>query len=178
MTERELIDRLIHGSYDAFDELYRLHSQQLYSFCMAYTKSEADSEDIVQETFIKIWSIHSGIRPADNLRPLLFTIAKNKIIDSFKKAVNSQAYLAYLKYSISGDYDTADNHSTFVDFMKEFESSLKPLSSVQRKVVRMSRIQGMSNKEISEALGLSLQTIKNYLSVSTKLIKTAFSDKD
>ena len=53
--------QLREGSYEAFSELYMYYSNKLYSFILAQTKNVSLSEDIVQETFMKLWNMREQL---------------------------------------------------------------------------------------------------------------------
>jgi len=78
------IARLKEGSYEVFSDLYAHYSNRLYGFAMAQTKNNALAEDIVQEAFLKLWNTRQQLDCYGNVHALLFTIARNLIIDGFR----------------------------------------------------------------------------------------------
>ncbi len=55
MNEEELVYQLKQESQDAFNRIYNMYSARLYAYCMQYVKSREDTEEIVQDVFIKLW---------------------------------------------------------------------------------------------------------------------------
>ena len=97
----EYIEQLQKGSYEAFSELYSLYSNKLYSFVLAQTKNSTLSEDIVQETFLKLWKSRKQLDCYGNVHALIFTIARNLIIDGFRKQVSKISFSIISRRAIS-----------------------------------------------------------------------------
>ena len=55
------IEKLKRGSYEAFDTLYNMYADSLYGFALLHTKSVVQAEDIVQETFLKLWNMRASL---------------------------------------------------------------------------------------------------------------------
>ena len=79
--DKMCISQLKEGSEQAFSELYMRFSNKLYGFALAQTKNTSLAEDIVQETFMKLWNTREQLDCYGNVHALLFTIARNLIID-------------------------------------------------------------------------------------------------
>ena len=75
MDEKDLIQKLKSGSTPAYKELYERWVSRLYSFVYRYVKSETVADDIIQETFLRIWSNRSGLNPESSFKSYLFTIS-------------------------------------------------------------------------------------------------------
>ena len=169
--ERQLISQLRQGSHKAFDIMYGLYARRLYEFCLRYNKSPYDSEDIVQETFVKLWQNRANLKDADSLGPYLITTSKNLLINSFKKRVNSNLYLDYVTYIDAMRTENTDSALDFNEFMILVDKKIKQLPQTQQKVIRLSRFEDLSNKEICEVLNLKDQTVRNQLSMGLKHLR-------
>lgn len=71
-TETELILQLRKGSMKAFDEIYELYARRLFAFCLKYTKSKENAEEIMEDTFVWLWNNRSTLEEAESVKPLLF----------------------------------------------------------------------------------------------------------
>lgn len=171
MTEKELIQALKRGSYEAFDQLYELYSEYLYSFCLGFSKSEEESLNIVQDTFIRLWTIREVLKDVDTIKPLIFTIAKHNIIDSYKRRLHSPLFAEFVEYSHSGDISLPDSNLTYVEFVRLVKQKIRRLPPTQQRVISMSRFDGLTNKEIAVTLHLSEQTVKNQLSLGLRRLR-------
>ncbi|MDR2969850.1 MAG: RNA polymerase sigma-70 factor, partial [Tannerellaceae bacterium] len=74
--EEYLILELKEGSKDAFDRIYQIYVRRLYAYCFQFTKSHEDSEEIVQDVFVKLWLNRENIKSTNTLSYLLFIMAK------------------------------------------------------------------------------------------------------
>ena len=81
--------RLKNGDILAFDELYKLYSHKLFSFVFRILKDEADSDDIVQEVFLKIWEYREKLGDYKLLNSFIFTLAYNNSISIIRKRISS-----------------------------------------------------------------------------------------
>lgn len=66
----------------AFDEIYELYARRLFAFCLKYTKSKENAEEIMEDTFVWLWKNRSTLEEADSVKPLLFLRAKHYLINA------------------------------------------------------------------------------------------------
>ncbi len=179
--ERSLNDemRLIHnlrlGNTRAFESIYHLYFQRLYSYCCQFTKSPHDAEDIVQEVFTKLWLTRDKIKQESSLRSLLFTMVRNNLVDVFRRMVSSPLFEDYMDY-----VNTLGNQDTDTIDYKEFEEQLRnvinQLPPSRRNILELSRFKNMTNKEIAQKLGINEQSVKNSISQSLKFIRSNLNE--
>ena len=92
MHDSDTIEKLKRGSYEAFDTLYNMYANSLYGFALLHTKSVVQAEDIVQETFLKLWNMRASLSVEGSFKSMLFTIAKHQVIDAFLQHINSPEF--------------------------------------------------------------------------------------
>ncbi len=97
-NESKLIASLRSGSVHAFDALYDMYYRRIYGYCLNFTKSQKDTEDIVQEIFIKLWLNRKSIYVDESISNYLFSIAKNKLISILRTNIGSPHYEDYIDY--------------------------------------------------------------------------------
>ncbi|MDR1724289.1 MAG: RNA polymerase sigma-70 factor [Tannerella sp.] len=170
-NERNIIRELKSGSYSAFTTIYNMYAKRLFAFCRQYTKQVEDAEEIVQDVFVQLWNKRETIRNEESLRPLLFTIAKHQLINAYKSAINSPVYEDYVEYADKIADDNIHDRLEYEEFVAMLQRMLTKLPDTQRKVIKMSRLEGRSNKDIAEQLSLSIQTVKNQLSLGMKALQ-------
>ena len=170
-NEQILIFHLKNGSHKAFDTIYQMYAKRLYAYSLQYTKSIPDAEDIVQETFIGLWRNREKIRQNDTLRALLFIMAKHLLINAYRSRLNHPEFEEYIKSVDKLSVQNAHQPLEYEDFVRHFSKAIGKLPATQQRVIRLSRFNQLSNKEIAEKLSLSEQTVKNQLSVGLKTLR-------
>lgn len=172
--ETELIHRLKNGDVAAFTHIYHLYFKRLYLYSFQFTKSAHEAEDIVQDVFAKLWSNRRSLTAERPLQSLLFVMTKNHLISAYRKNINSPVYEDYVDYcNIAHHYDHCSIE--YEEFVAHVHKVISTLPKAQQKVVIMSKLQQMTNREIARALGINEQSVKNYLSQAMKIVRDKLS---
>lgn len=160
---------------DAFERLYNNYQPRIYSFSLRYLKVTEDAEGITQEVFIELWNNRKKIDVNLSLSSFLFTIAKNKIIDHFRKQQKQILFAKYLQsyIELSKIEPEADADPRFS--VKQVGRAIKKLSEKRKIVFLLSKKFGLSRKEIADFMGVSENTVKNHLQEAVKNIREALS---
>lgn len=175
--ERSLVIRLIAGDEDAFCELYAAYKNRLIYFAMRFLKSREYAEDIFQDAFTVIWESRSFINPDTSFSSYLYTIVHNRILNQLRE-LESEDRLKSQILSQAVDYNNDTNNEIFANDLQGLISrALQQLTPRQREVFDMSREKQMSHKEIAEALGISVNTVQEHISVSLRVLR-AYLEKN
>lgn len=169
--EPVLINDLREGSMRAFNALYGLYFPQLYNFSLLYTKSRCDAEEIVHDVFVRLWHIRHQIKAADTLRPLLFVMTRNHLINAIRSNINSPVYEDYVEYTDSLA-DSASTRMEYDEFRRRVARAMHRLPGQQRRIIVMSRFREMTTAEIAASLNISEQTVYNNIHMGLKRLKT------
>jgi RNA polymerase sigma-70 factor (ECF subfamily) len=137
---------------------------------MGYLKSEAESEELVQEVFTIIWEKRANLKEELSFKSFLFTIAFNII----RKHFRAKSYLAeYFKSDINADLDMQTSQKITYDSLYQYITELvNQLPERRKEIFIKSRFKGLSIKEIAEELNISHKTVENQLTDALKFIRT------
>ena len=171
MDERELVLRLIDGDEDAFCELYAAYKNRLLYFAMKFVKSREFAEDIFQDAFTVVWQSRRFINPDASFSFYLYTIVRNRILNQIRDMANEDKLKEYILSHAVDSANETNNKILFDDLKDVVSRALEQLTPRQREVFNMSRDLQMSHKEIAEALGVSVNTVQEHISVSLKVIR-------
>lgn len=139
------------------EELYpRLHR----SMTAYLAGSNIEAEDILQETFLKAYKNLDQFEGKSNLYTWLYSIARNKCIDEYRKRKNEskRSSLPVEEFELESDEYQSENQREEMKLLKE---AIAKLPELLRSIVVMKSIDGLSYPEISEVTGINEQTLKN-----------------
>ncbi|MBD9091276.1 MAG: RNA polymerase sigma-70 factor [Bacteroides oleiciplenus] len=179
MIENDEISRLLQslteGSFPAFEKLYNLYSGKLYNFMMRISSgNQYMAEEVVQQTFIRVWEVRERIDPAENFISYLCTIARNMSMNMYQHQTVEYIYTEYLLKS-SSDRDQQTEENTDLRFLNDYIDSLaEELPPSRKKIFLLSKRQGYTNKEIAEKMGISESTVATQLSLAVKFMREQF----
>lgn len=175
--EKKHIVGLMQGSYKDFQVLYDYYAPMLYGFSLKMTKSTEMSKEIVQVTFIKIWTGRKDIRVECSFKSFLFTMAKNLILNKFRDEMSSPVFDDYMQIAENEGVsrNTVEDYIYFEELKHSLSDAKKELTDRQREVFEHSKEYGMQNAEIARKLQISEQTVKNILSGALKSLRTFMS---
>lgn len=171
LNERMLISELKRDSQKALDSIYKMYAKRLYAFCLQYTKSKENAEEIVEDVFVWIWVNRCDIHQEETLRSLLFIRAKHYLINAYRSHINSPVYEDYVNYQDELTTDDIQQHMEYEDFVHQLRNALTKLPVTQQQIIELSKMQQVSNKDIAMKLSLSEQTVKNQLSLGLKTLR-------
>lgn len=177
INEQEYVGGLINGSYSDFTRLYELYSPRLYAFIHSLTHSESFTKDIVQETFIKVWVHRKSIDREQSFKSYLFTIAKNQLLNEFRKQVNRPVSLDELQPTREELQieNNAEQEVSLEDFNLQLDIAKKQLTPRQRELFELNKEQGFSIAEIVEKTAISEQSVRNQISLAMHILRKEMS---
>jgi RNA polymerase sigma-70 factor (ECF subfamily) len=168
--EAEFIETLRVGDVKAFSELFDRYGKRLYFFAKGYLKSDDDAEEIVQEVFMKIWNNRKELSTERSFESYLFTIAKNGILNTIRKARSEQAYLSYAKVHPEKNI-LLDEELNFIELEAAYKKIVENLSPRRKEIYLLSREQHLSNNEIAEKMNISVKTVENQMTSALSEIR-------
>ena len=172
IDEHSLVLRLIEGDEDAFCELYAVYKNRLIYFAMRFLKSREYAEDIFQDAFTVVWQSRRFINPEASFSSYLYTIVRNRILNQLRDLAN-QDKLREQMLSQAVNYSNETKDEILANDLRQFISrALQQLTPRQREIFEMSRERQMSHREIAEALGISVNTVQESISISLRTLRT------
>lgn len=171
-SEKHLLELLKKDSYEAYTCLYNKWAPLLSRFVFSLVKSHSMTEDIVQETFVKLWDNRKNIEIDKSFKSYIFTISYHMVLKEFRYQVNHPQMEDYIAFANNIEYSESPNHKIDFDyFISELDKAKSLLSPRQREIFELSKEENLSIKEIVEKLQITEQVVRNQLSTSLKIIR-------
>ena len=153
----------------AFDEIYARYWKKLYLFAYSILEDREVCEDIVQDIFTYLYTKRKELSISE-LKPYLFQSIKFQVIKHLRNDKIAQHHVERIN-SIS-----FSNHTEEMVNFRELEASLErhlnELPERCREIFKLSRQQNLTNEEIADQLGLSVQTVKNQISKALTYLRS------
>lgn len=157
----------------AFKEIFTKEYDNLCRYALTYMQDENMAEDIVQETFIKIWEQKKDLISSPNIKFYLITSVKNNCISAIRKQ-NSQK----TQYT---DNTPEPDPEPFVMRMQLQEQENERMTAVRtaldrlppkcKEVFLLVKMQGLSYKQVADTLELSVKTVENQMGKALKILR-------
>ncbi|VAW19273.1 RNA polymerase ECF-type sigma factor [hydrothermal vent metagenome] len=171
-----LVKRFANGDMKAFDAIYSVFNQKLQNFVFTLVKTEADTEEIVQEVFVKIWENRDRLKNYASFETYLFTIAYNTTMGLLRKRSKESQYIEYVKSVQVEVYEKDDIDALNIDEVNESLNLLiEKMPPRQREVFKMKHFKNYSYKEIATILMISVNTVENHVVKAHKYLKENLS---
>jgi RNA polymerase sigma-70 factor (family 1) len=170
-NEKLLFNQVAAGNEQAFTTLFNIFLPKLYPFIIRFSKSEAATKEIVQETFLRVWLNRDKLDAIDNPGGWLFKVAMNECYAYMRKQLQHDNFFT----AITENTDLTATAYEWIDtreLNRLVQEAVEQLPAQRKKIYQLSRTQGKSIPEIAELLALSPNTVKNALVTSLKFIRT------
>lgn len=149
------------------ESLWDEHYEEIQKFVRRRTKSDADAEDIVQNVFIKAYQGMSLLKEEDKSRAWLFQIARNCIVDHYRKARRTEPLPETMQLAQEEPMDDGDS----LEAAEDMRSILSYLPEKYREALELADLKGMSQKQLSEYLNISYSGAKSRVQRGRELVK-------
>lgn len=163
-----------------FENIYKVYYPKMYGFAKTYVLTGEEAENIVQDVFLMLWEKRAEIEIAFSLTTFLFTLVKNKCLNHLRHQMVKDEYDAYMREELSFklyslerfDYSYHSEEELQIHIRKAIDS----LPERCREVFIKSRLEGKKYREISEELGISVNTVENQMVTALKKLRQELKD--
>lgn len=172
--DEELARRLQRRDPNAMGDLYDRFGRLAYSVILAIVRERGVAEDLVQETFLRVWNRVHAFEPGRGaLGPWLLAIARNRAIDHLRSVSARMARNAF-------ELDVREHPSLFADMEREvlntdhaklIRKAIAKLSASQQKVIELAYYEGLSQTEIAARMSEPLGTVKTWVRTALKHLR-------
>jgi len=171
--DAELVLRLQRRDPQALGELYDRYGRIVFSVILRVVRDGAIAEDLVQETFLRVWNRVQGFDAEKGaIAPWLLAVARNRAIDYLRSVAGRERNAL--------EFEETDHPALFVDMEHEILTSdkarvikgaLEKLNANQRQVIELAYFEGLSQTQMAERMGQPLGTVKTWVRTALKNLR-------
>ena len=176
-SDSQLAAQIKMSQKHAFDQLFERYSQPLYRFSKSLLKNHEDAEGIVQEVFFRIWKKRREIDESRSFSSYLFSIAHNVIVDQVRKRVKEQKYEDFIVRQAQVSYMNPEDEMEFNELKSLVDDVVSELPERRKQIYRLSRVEGLSHKEIAKRMNIQAKTVENQLNLALKQIRSQLGNQ-
>lgn len=165
--DEQLLSSVANGDLDAFDIIVKRYQDRLLNFVLRFIGEQETAEDIVQETFLRVFRKRKEYRALANFSTWIFTIAGNLAKSELRRRKRWRFMFLDGNEREERQVDIPDE-SYRPDYVTETEmtstliqEAISSLPSHYREVVLLRDVDGMSYQEIAEIVGCPIGTVKS-----------------
>jgi RNA polymerase sigma-70 factor (ECF subfamily) len=166
-----LIEGLSRRDKVIFDFIFNYYYSSLCAFAMQYLHDRDSVEDLVQDFFVSVWLEAPHIQINISLKSYLFAGVKNRCLDFQKHHKITEKYKAFILFAAENEDNSFDHYFAESELRQAIEKSMLKLPPRCREIFELSRLNGSSNQEISDKLGISKRTVELQISNSLKILR-------
>lgn len=155
------IAALKQGSEPVFEQVFHAYQDKLYGYFLRHTRSDMLSEELVQNTFIKIWDYRTGLKEDLELSAQVFRIARTCLVDQIRERKFQKRLTAAYEQEIVQLQHLLEESDT--DFRFQLEKEISRMPAVRKKVFLLNKVSGLSHKEIAGLLSISPRTVETHI---------------
>lgn len=166
-----------------FSKVYKIYFPKLVRFSQSYVQSEYEAENIVQNTFLYLWENQDVLSSLNNINAFLFTLVKNRCIDYLRKQLKERGVqplseiqekeLELKLYSLQ-KFDENKLSQEEIDHI--INTAINSLPPRCKEIFILSRLEGLSHKEIAEQLNISTNTIEGQIVIALRKLRVKLKD--
>jgi RNA polymerase sigma-70 factor (ECF subfamily) len=176
IDEKYLIEGIHSGDKQIFEEVYRDFYIPLCYYCLRYVETLEDSEEIVQDLFVKIWEKRTELEINTSLKAYLYRSVQNYALNFLSKKKTQNRYLMIHSRQLSDDFGNERNELLEEELRVLLKRAILQLPEKRRRIFELSRFEGMKYSRIAEKLSISVKTVESQMTKALKYLRIVLKD--
>lgn len=187
MTDEELMRAVCNGDQSAYQTIVKQHLKSISHYAFRLLGNPKDTEDITQETFLKLWINAEKWQPEKaKLSTWLHRITHNLCVDYLRKHGNTQTQeniedevdrQAELQES-SRTTDKSDDKDEKTEKQERLKAAISELPEAQRSALMLCHYSGFSNKEAAAIMNISVKALESAISRAKRSLRKQMQGDD
>lgn len=171
-SDEQLLLQMGEGDRSAFSLLYRRYWEDLFITASRSLRGKEEAADVVQDVFLSLWNRRNELNLQGSLAAYLHTSVRYKCIHYIEKNITRRDYLVQLaEVAISASFPSAEINLQLKEMQQTINNAVAKMPPKMQEVYKLSRREHLSNKEISDCMSISVETVKKHIQHALHLIR-------
>jgi RNA polymerase sigma-70 factor (ECF subfamily) len=182
-SDLHLFQRIKSGDKTALEYCYKKYFTALYYYSKGILNDSALANDMVQESFLKIWENRKKISIQSSLSAYLYRTVYNHSINYLKHRLiidkHKNIQKEYLEHaSVYSSITTEHAQSILIakEFSQQIDEAVENLPDKCKQIFKLSRYEGLKNHEIATRLNVSLNTVQKQISIALSKLRIQLAE--
>lgn len=164
---------------EAFEAIFEMLHSPLYHWAFSFVKSKENSEDIVIESFSKLWEGRKKY-VISNLTSFMYTLVKNQSLDIINSLRNRTKHISFddIEFSLQRYQYSPEHKYIEQEDVDIINIVIDSLPAKEKAALYMAREQKLTYKEIAEIMGVSTRSVERYINKSITTISEKLGIKN
>lgn len=158
----------------SFESLFRQHFKELHSYATTILKDEDAAEDVVQNTFLKLWKMWENRNIPESPAAYLYRSVYHESLNILKHQQVKKAHEQFTLHTSSAESGPAVGNLRELE--AKLDAALRDLPEQCRTIFQMSRFEDLKYREIADRLGLSVKTIEAQMGKALRMLRLKLAD--
>jgi len=155
----------------AFSELFHAVYPRMIKFAWRYTRAKSSAQDVVQESFVKLWDVRSNIDPNRSLKAYLYQIVRSRALNHIRDKKEYTPLEDARNQQLKVQSRALTNVIEDPNYDQKMADLIDALPERQREAMQLSRFEGLEHDEIAKVMNISPRTVNNHIVAALKTLR-------
>lgn len=180
-NQKDIVNMFTQGSERAFERLFQLYFPRLISYANTFLYNRQEAEDLVQDVFVQIWNHKETIDTERQFSSFLFTLVRNRCLNSLKKKVVEDKFCTATARMISEElylisFEMEDDFVSMEEKLNvELEKVIAEMPDRCQVAFRLKWLEGKKIREIAEEMSISTTMVDKHLAKGLQIAREKLS---
>ena len=159
-SDQELLQGLVTGCERSFEVLFKKYHGYLYHYSFRVFRDRCTADEIVHQTFIKIWDGKEKLANIKSIKSYLYAVNRSLVVDELRSISRDKRLAERLAHRIVSSHNAVEEDVIYHDLQEIAQQAIEQLPPKRKQIFKLSRQHGFTHKEIARRLNISENTVK------------------
>lgn len=174
-SDSQILEAIKRDDNGAYEMVFREYYRPMTAYAFRFLNNLPESENIVQEVFLRLWQKRREIMITSSLQNYLFRSVKNQCINNIE---HDKIKTGYQDMVINHETNRVEYSEFFLEFglKKRIETAIAALPEKRQEIFRLAREDGLKYREIADRLEISVKTVETQMTLALKQLRESLKE--